>query len=449
MSHLSRWVTFLWIVNAIPLSISMAVNERIDHSCPPLRLEDRWHLHSLGGYHEFTGFDLAEKFLLRKGTVTEERPLFRLGSKPLIKPTELVFPNGFSSEYSLVSTFRLRKTTKKDRWYLWQISDKSGGSQVSLVLDGAKRVVEFSAKGLLKNSLHFVFKSRDLHTLFDRQWHKLGVSVKSSSVSVYMDCKLIEQKLTDEKDIIDTSGRTLITTRVEDGRPVDIELQEILIFCDPKVAELDRCCEATGSTCESKEGHDTTAAPLVTGYLPRMLSKPAQKYEDRCQCLAEKGEPGLPGLAGIPGQKGEKGEKGDAGEDGLPGNPGVKGDAGTAGSPGTDGTPGNKGEPGLDGAKGIDGEKGLKGDPGPQGPPGLKGDKGLPGIAGEKGEPGMPGQPGPPGKEGKRVSKREQAPACVGWAGGQRGKATAEGAGRRVLGGPSLRQAGRGWNANA
>lgn len=42
----------------------------------------------------------------------------------------LVFPNGLSSEYSLVTTFRLRKTTKKDRWYLWQIFDQTGGTQV-------------------------------------------------------------------------------------------------------------------------------------------------------------------------------------------------------------------------------------------------------------------------------------------------------------------------------
>ena len=36
------------------------------------------------------GFDLTEKFLLRKGTVAEDRASFRLGSIPLIKPTEWV-----------------------------------------------------------------------------------------------------------------------------------------------------------------------------------------------------------------------------------------------------------------------------------------------------------------------------------------------------------------------
>lgn len=164
----------------------------------------------------------------------------------------LIFPNGLSSEYSLVITFRVRRTTKKDRWYLWQVFDQSGTSQVSLlhfslfhyvnmnvkknwlcicsslfsqvsiVVDGTKKVVEFSYQSALKNTLRYTFKSRDLQTLFDRQWHKLGISVQSNIVSVYMDCKLVERKLTDEKEGIETDGRTLITTRVEDGRPVDV-----------------------------------------------------------------------------------------------------------------------------------------------------------------------------------------------------------------------------------
>lgn len=52
----------------------------------------------------------------------------------------LVFPNGLPNEYSIVATFRLRKTTKKDRWYLWQIFDQSGSSQVSQWDDLSKRL---------------------------------------------------------------------------------------------------------------------------------------------------------------------------------------------------------------------------------------------------------------------------------------------------------------------
>ncbi|XP_036403138.1 collagen alpha-1(XIX) chain [Megalops cyprinoides] len=404
-----------------------------------LIIEENRFVQSLKSLHEVTGFDLTEKFLLRKGTLTEDRPSFRLGSTPLIKQTELVFPNGLPSEYSLVAIFRLRKTTKKDRWYLWQIFDQTGSTQVSLVVDGGKKVVEFSARGLLKNSLHYTFRSRDLQGLFDRQWHKLSVAVQTSIVSVYMDCKLIERRLTDEKDAIDAGGRTLITTRVDDGRPVDIELQQILIYCDPLMAEMENCCEMPGSTCEPVEGIEATPPLLVTTPVPKTLSQQVLRPVDRCQCLGEKGEQGFPGLAGLPGQKGDKGDKGDSGEDGEPGSPGLKGDRGIAGLPGLDGAPGKKGEPGEQGPEGIDGEKGekgaagdpgregipgkegLKGDPGPQGPAGPKGDQGDAGLPGPpglsieskglKGEPGLPGvmgeqgpagPPGAPGKEGKR-----------------------------------------------
>lgn len=83
-----------------------------DGSCPPLTVEDHRFSDSLDRPLEitgtcqislfrkvnisfysdiivlFTGFDLTEKFLLRKGTVTEDLPSFRLGSSPLIKPTK-------------------------------------------------------------------------------------------------------------------------------------------------------------------------------------------------------------------------------------------------------------------------------------------------------------------------------------------------------------------------
>lgn len=103
--------------------------------------------------------------------------------------------------------------------------------QVSVVVDGAKKALEFSFQGPLKSALRYTFKSRDLHALFDRQWHKLSISAQSNIVSIYIDCKLIERRLTEEKDSIDPSGRTLVTTRVEDGRPVDVCPMQTLSKC--------------------------------------------------------------------------------------------------------------------------------------------------------------------------------------------------------------------------
>nr|XP_061794504.1 collagen alpha-1(XIX) chain-like [Nerophis lumbriciformis] len=241
-----------------------------------------------GASGECPGFDLTEKFLLRKGTVTEDLPSFRLGSSPLIKPTKHVFPDGLPSEYSLVTIFRVRRTTKRDRWYLWQIFDQAGDTQVSVVVDGSKKAVEFSSQSLTKNVLRYTFKSRDLHALFDRQWHKLSFSVQSNIVSVYMDCKLIERRLTAERDGIDPSGRTLITTRIQDGRPVDVELKQMILYCDPYMVDMETCCELLEPQCEAKKTFNDTLPPPVTSQLPQMLSQPLSQPVDRCHCPAEK-----------------------------------------------------------------------------------------------------------------------------------------------------------------
>uniref|UniRef100_A0A3Q2U6H9 Collagen alpha-1(XVI) chain n=1 Tax=Fundulus heteroclitus TaxID=8078 RepID=A0A3Q2U6H9_FUNHE len=286
--YLIRWAALFWIVSSVPRGFGMVVSEQTDGVCPTLSVEDYRFSDVLDRPLQITGFDLTEKFLLRRGTVTEDLPSFRLGTSPLIKSTKLIFPDGLSSEYSLASIFRVRRTTKKDRWYLWQIFDQSGSSQVSVVVDGDKKAVEFSSQGVLKNSLRYTFKSRDLHALFDRQWHKLGISVQSNSVSIYVDCKLAEKKMTDERDNIDLNGRTLISTRVEDGRPVDIELRQILIYCDPYMAEMENCCELLESQCGAKKTFIGTSPPPVTAQSPLMLSQPTSQSIDRCHCPAEK-----------------------------------------------------------------------------------------------------------------------------------------------------------------
>lgn len=77
-------------------------------------------------------------------------------------------------------------------------------------------------KSFQGNILHYTFKSREIYPLFDRQWHKLGISVQSGIISLYLDCNLIERKQTDEKFTIDLQGRTLIASRAADDKPVDV-----------------------------------------------------------------------------------------------------------------------------------------------------------------------------------------------------------------------------------
>jgi len=50
-----------------------------------------------------------------------------------------VFPQGLPDEYAFVTTFKFRKTSKREDWYLWQVYDKYGIPQVGQPnVDGPK-----------------------------------------------------------------------------------------------------------------------------------------------------------------------------------------------------------------------------------------------------------------------------------------------------------------------
>lgn len=98
--------------------------------------------------------------------------------------------------------------------------------QVYLVVDGSKKVVEYIAQSPQGNSLRYTFKSREILPVFDRQWHKIGISVQLRVISLYVDCSLIEQRQTDAKAHPDYQGRLLIVTRSLDGKPVDVSGNE-------------------------------------------------------------------------------------------------------------------------------------------------------------------------------------------------------------------------------
>nr|XP_013807797.1 PREDICTED: collagen alpha-1(XIX) chain-like [Apteryx mantelli mantelli] len=421
----------VWLCMAVflllPLSASVAVTDQTGAVCPvmrtvvhQLRQANRNDLH-------VSGFDLAESFSLRQTSCGGEKICFKVGSAPLIRDTKQVFPNGLPEEYSLIATFRVRRNTKKERWYIWQILNQYDTPEISVLIDGAKKVVEYITKSAQGNILHYAFKSREIYPLFDRQWHKLGISVQLGIISLYLDCNLIERKQTDEKFTTDFQGRTLIASRAADDKPVDIELQRITVYCNPKLATEDTCCEISADLCPRDDKLLATTSSPVTVHASKiyMLPETQQESRDRCFCFPNKGEAGLPGVAGLPGQKGVKGEKGEMGtkgQDGVAGLPGEKGEKGDKGEPGPEGIPGREGLKGDPGNPGVAGPKGEKGDAGPPGPtaisglPGLEGPQGPPGKEGQRGrrgKPGLPGKPGPPGPPRGNLKDEGPYEACA------------------------------------
>uniref|UniRef100_A0A8C7IMM9 Collagen type XXII alpha 1 chain n=1 Tax=Oncorhynchus kisutch TaxID=8019 RepID=A0A8C7IMM9_ONCKI len=402
--------------------------------CPNMKVQpDRFKPNSTSyGLEEVPGFDLMEYFKVENilGPRFDEgqSSYVRLGTMPIVQQTEDVFPQGLPDEYAFVTTFKFRKTSRREDWYLWQIFDKYGIPQVSIRLDGENKAVEYNAVGLTKDAVRAVFKNEEVDNLFDRNWHKIALSVEAKAVSLYLDCKLIQTLPIGDREDIDIHGKTVIGKRLYDSVPIDFDLQRMIIYCDSKHAELETCCDLPTGPCPKKV---VTEAPPIEIPTPT----PAREEQQRgpqavnCSCPAgERGEIGVPGVAGPKGEKGDTGALGAAGPSGLKGakgetgkvisvkgDRGEKGDLGRRGTSGDEGSKGEKGTSGAaglagkDGSKGERGESGLAGDqglPGPLGPKGIEGDSGLPGssgpkgVGGAKGIDGFPGKPGVPGKDG-------------------------------------------------
>lgn len=96
--------------------------------------------------------------------------------------------------------------------------------QVSVRLDGENKAVEYNAVGLTKDAVRAVFRSPEVENLFDRNWHKIGLSVHAKSVSLYLDCKHIQTLPIEEREDIDIQGKTVIGKRLYDSVPIDVSL---------------------------------------------------------------------------------------------------------------------------------------------------------------------------------------------------------------------------------
>lgn len=105
---------------------------------------------------------------------------------------------------------------------LAELSDAVLSRQVSIRLDGENKAVEYNAVGLTKDAVRAVFKNPEVDHLFDRNWHKIGLSVEAKSVSLFLDCKHIQTLPIEEREDIDIQGKTVIGKRLYDSVPIDV-----------------------------------------------------------------------------------------------------------------------------------------------------------------------------------------------------------------------------------
>ncbi|KAB0347044.1 hypothetical protein FD754_011901, partial [Muntiacus muntjak] len=228
-----------------------------------------------------------------------------------------IFPKGLPEEFSIAAMFRVRRSAKKERWFLWQVLNQRNMPQVSIIVDGGRKVVELMFQAAEGDVLNYIFKNQELRSLFDRQWHKLGFGIQSQAISLYVDCNLVASRHTDAKSTVDFHGRTVIAARASDGKPVDIELHQLQIYCNWNFIAQETCCEISDIKCPEQPGFGGPAASPAPAHASRLSAfLPAkQELTDQCQCVPLKVSVteyvntkfiSAHGEAGSPGQKGEQ-----------------------------------------------------------------------------------------------------------------------------------------------
>lgn len=80
--------------------------------------------------------------------------------------------------------------TVQKYWSLWQVLDSTGKEQVGLKFNGRVKSLEYSYKGTDGSLQTATFL--DLPNLFDSRWHKVMLGIEKNSVTLYVDCIMIQ-----------------------------------------------------------------------------------------------------------------------------------------------------------------------------------------------------------------------------------------------------------------
>uniref|UniRef100_A0A4W5RRR0 Collagen alpha-1(XVI) chain n=1 Tax=Hucho hucho TaxID=62062 RepID=A0A4W5RRR0_9TELE len=207
--------------------------------------------------HNITGYNLVRRFSLLKTPAIKKirNPrgpgILRLGKTALIHPTDQVFPHGLPDEFTLVFTLLLKKKTLRDNIYLFQISDEQGYPQFSLDLNGPDATLSLRARGAdpLGEPVGCVFRGEGVESILDSGWHKLSLSVQQRAASLHVDCSSIQTKPLEPRGELSTKGHTLLGIRATDAAAVEMDIQQVMVYCDASLAIQESCCEIPGARC--------------------------------------------------------------------------------------------------------------------------------------------------------------------------------------------------------
>ncbi|XP_014881784.1 collagen alpha-1(XVI) chain-like, partial [Poecilia latipinna] len=202
-----------------------------------------------------TGFNLVRRFSLLKETDVRKlrnprgSVILRLGKASLLRPSDQVFPHGLPDEFTLIFTLALKKSALRDTVYLFQISDQRGYPQLSVDFSAPDGTLTLRARGTDPEAelVSCVFNGEGVEALTDLQWHKLALSVQRDTASLHVDCNSIETKPLEPRGVLQTNGHTLLGVRASDAGPVQMDVQQVMLYCDPTLAIEESCCEILGA----------------------------------------------------------------------------------------------------------------------------------------------------------------------------------------------------------
>uniref|UniRef100_A0A3B3YDD9 VWFA domain-containing protein n=1 Tax=Poecilia mexicana TaxID=48701 RepID=A0A3B3YDD9_9TELE len=391
-------------------------------------------------------------------------PCFHLHSNALMaQPTRFIHPEGLPSDYTITLLFRVLPDTPEEPFAIWEILNKNNDPLTGVILDNGGKTLTFFNNDYRGDFQTVTFEGPEIKKLFFGSFHKLHIAISKTSAKVFIDCKMVAEKVINAAGNITTDGvevlGRMVRSRENKDNSAPFQLQNFDIICSTSWANRDKCCELPGLVrmlnCKSVEVKNLSV------FLFQAVELDLNSFLFIFSFFHQ-GPAGPVGDTGVPGPQGPPGRQGPSGRSII--GPPVRtsgfliyilqflcdhihfqyldllsGDLQSTASvqaiarqvceqliqshmsryntilnqapsppvsirtvPGPPGEPGREGAPGPQGEQGPPGRPGFPGQNGQNGNPGERGEavKGRPGSQGPTGRPGNPGTSGRPGVPG-------------------------------------------------
>ena len=151
-----------------------------------------------------------------------------------------VFDQGLPEQFGFVTTFRVKREPRR-RWHVIRITDSRGEPQFAVALNPTRKTVELS---LPKYDRSLQTLSWDVPQVFTKEWHKIYFGVFRDKVTLFVNCQPVGEEPMEILDPrIDLNGEIIVAKEAESSRTTPIDLQWMVMTCDPESAARETCDE--------------------------------------------------------------------------------------------------------------------------------------------------------------------------------------------------------------